>query len=162
MGCCKRQKVTPPEPNRRRTEISAIGGGLSKTPAALPGSNVGYRKKNLPAAGGDLSDGRTATTGGIQPDGNPATGKIGTTGDQNTFRFDLLHNASYHIDGKDREPNDRGGTLADPAGLLIGPRGVRITEALGLITLKTVQYTSEGVVDDNRGEGKNEEDTCWR
>ena len=99
-------------------------------------------------AGEDLSDSRTETDGRIQPDGDPATGEIGVNGDQDAFTFELLQNASYRIDVE-------GATLADPEVLLIGPSGVTITEALNFIDLTTGRYTSEGVVDDNSGQGNN-------
>ena len=105
--------------------------------------------------GEDLSDSRTATTGRIQPSGDPATGNISPAGDEDAFTFELRGNAKYRIDVKGSESGDQGGTLADPEVLLIGPSGVRLTETLGFITLTTGQYTSEGVVDNDSGEGRN-------
>ena len=40
--------------------------------------------------GGDLSDSHSATIGRIQPDGDPATGNIGTTGDEDAFTLGLI------------------------------------------------------------------------
>ena len=105
--------------------------------------------------GEDLSDSRTATTGRIQPSGDPATGNISPAGDEDAFTFDLRGNARYRIDVKGSDSSGQGGTLADPEVLLIGPSGVRLTETLGFITLTTGQYTSEGVVDNDSGEGRN-------
>ena len=105
--------------------------------------------------GEDLSDSRTATTGRIQPSGDPATGNISPTGDEDAFTFELLGNAKYRIDVKGSDSSGQGGTLADPEVLLIGPSGVTLTETLGFITLTTGQYTSEGVVDNDSGEGRN-------
>ena len=106
-------------------------------------------------AGGDLPDSRTATIGRIQPSGDPATGNISTAGDVDAFTFIADVNASYRIAVKGSEPSDPGGTLADPAVLLIGPSGIRLTQEGGYINLRTGQYTSEGVVDNNSGKGNN-------
>ena len=56
---------------------------------------------------------------------------------------------------KGSDSSGQGGTLADPEVLLIGPSGVTLTETLGFITLTTGQYTSEGVVDNDSGAGRN-------
>ena len=106
-------------------------------------------------AGQDLSDSRTATTGRIQPSGDPATGEITPAGDEDAFTFKVSHNAKYRIDVKGSGSSGQGGTLADPEVLLIGPSGVTLTESLNFISLITGQYTSEGVVDNDSGQGKN-------
>ena len=104
--------------------------------------------------GQDLSDSRTATTGRIQPSGDPATGEITPAGDEDAFTFKVSHNAKYRIDVKGSDSSGQGGTLADPEVLLIGPSGVTLTESLNFISLTTGQYTSEGVVDNDSGQGK--------
>ena len=72
--------------------------------------------------GGDLPNDQT-TTGYVIPDGAPASGEISPRSDIDYFKVDLVAGQSYQIDLKGNVPTDYGGTLGNPALVLLGRAG---------------------------------------
>ena len=72
--------------------------------------------------GGDLPNDQT-TTGYVIPDGAPASGEISPQRDIDYFKVDLVAGQSYQIDLKGNVPTDYGGTLGNPALVLLGRSG---------------------------------------
>ena len=94
------------------------------------------------------------TTGYVQPDGDPATGNIGTDNDIDWFKVPLVAGRSYRIDVKGDEESDYGGTLENPRLALYSSTGV----TLNSLSEEIASYTGDRghqIADNNSGRGNN-------
>ena len=96
-----------------------------------------------------------STTGYVQPDGDPATGNIGTDSDADYFKLPLVAGRSYRIDVKGDEESDYGGTLDDPFVILAGSTGVSLDSQSEEIASFTGDRVPHFVEDNNSGWGNN-------
>ena len=98
----------------------------------------------------------TATTGYIEPDGDPVTGNIGKAHDRDLLKTHLVAGQSYQIDMKGAEPTDQGGTLPDPAMGLAPDSGTALTISNSHATQTFGDHTEDdAVADDDSGAGLN-------
>ena len=65
----------------------------------------------------------TSTIGYVRPNGDPATGNLGTHEDVDYYKVPLIAGFRYTIHLKGDEPSDYGGTLSNTVLFLLGPTG---------------------------------------
>ena len=98
----------------------------------------------------------TSTQGRVKPVGTRAHGKIGSNGDQDYFKIDMVAGYSYQIDVKGSEPSALGGTLGDPRVELRDSNGNAIATPSNVLVVTSSDSTSSvRISDNNSGEGSN-------
>ena len=103
--------------------------------------------------GADLPQDVT-TIGYVQPNGQPATGELQTTGAEDWFKVPLVAGFRYTIHLKGDEPSAYGGMLKNPAVVLKGPTGSTLTRNSPEIK-RYIGDQNYQIADDNSGAGLN-------
>ena len=118
-------------------------------------ASITYRRHHSVSEGeGQDLPADPSTTGYVQPDGDPATGNIGTDHDLDYFKAPLVAGRSYRIEAKGNEESDHGGTLDDPWLYLLSSTGGSLNSQSEEIT----SFTGDlglSVADHKSGRGNN-------